>query len=345
MHIVAASPAASLMGVLPVTLQLSTGLTAFLAQQPPCTVAIDYPASFPIRPTQIVRDHFAHDHEYEDALLAAIAKSGHEVAFVDSVSFLERQEKLLLLAFDLAPKGLNHYCDNRPTSQNSGLTDESSLRALYRLSVDAFYTREIARTNYLIEQIAALKPGIAICGHRVARALYWRSEELGLPVESYSEETSELFGESHFEAKAIPEQESAIEKTVKRAFNAVEHGRITPEKTPQFIGTWREEVPAEGLFELYINGVFDGKVYGNIEDALGSASFVGRITQDRIAIQKWYDEQAHESGALREPITYEGSLNGARFTGKYTCGPERGEFWLAPFTEELAREITIPQKY
>lgn len=347
-HIVSASPVGSLLDVVSIPLQPSRGLLAFLAAQPRgSTVAVDQFAEVPAEFSPAVNQYLIDSGPYRAALFAAIHNCGHTLLCIDDLSFITRQETLLQRAFDMAPDGLHMYRADRPSAECSGLSDPAQNQALYRLLVDAFYIRVIERTNFLIDAVVEAKPTVAILTPLVAPELYRRSHERGLPVESFNREIEVLDvyapdeSTPHFESKVFPDMDVALPTTVQRARFAVDLGRILPDRTPDYIGTWRPSVPAEGLFEMYVTERRGDAIFGSIEDSLGSAGFDGRITDNEVGFEKFYDDQAVRSGGISSEILYSGKKTGGRYHGSYGARREQGDFWLAPFHPDIAASMRI----
>ena len=59
------------------------------------------------------------------------------------------------------------------------------------------------------------------------------------------------------------------------------------ERTPDYIGTWNLVIPAQGLFEVYLDKK-NGGMTGRIEDTLGTAIFTGVISKKTATFMKKY---------------------------------------------------------
>jgi len=110
-----------------------------------------------------------------------------------------------------------------------------------------------------------------------------------------------------------------LREHIKRKYRAVTASRIDPSRKPDYIGTWDLEVPAHGLFEVYIddrNG--DGAFNGHVEDAYGQAGITGHTTDGAISFTKTYSRNAKRLGGENNPVFYVGSRTSDGYEGNFT---------------------------
>lgn len=207
-------------------------------------------------------------------------------------------------------------------------------RTLYRLTVEAEYLDVIQREKTFLERIRATQPKVVIMGQGHTDFLIANGQEFssrGITVANYRKEAlslppSFLFSEDRNVSGVLLEDSSPnpqiiVERTcLKRQSRALTEGRVT-DGSPDFIGTWDVEIPARGLFEVYL----DSKQSGRIEDCLGTATFVGEIGPERIDFTKGYLPEESLKTSYHDVINYSGRLVGKDYEGVYKVGiaPER----------------------
>ena len=207
-------------------------------------------------------------------------------------------------------------------------------RTLYRLTVEAEYLNVIQREKTFLERIQATQPKVVIMGQRHTDFLIANGQEFssrGITVANYRKEAlslhpSFLFSEDRHVSGVLLEDSSPnpqiiVERTcLERQLRAVTEGRVT-DGSPNFIGTWDVEIPARGLFEVYLESGMSGR----IEDCLGTATFVGEIGPERVDFIKGYHPEESSGAAYHDVINYSGRLVGQNYEGVYKVGrePER----------------------
>ena len=183
----------------------------------------------------------------------------------------------------------------------------------YALKTEWEFSHIIKREKYLLQRIKKTKPQIVLLGRGhtdYLRAKPDITEKLGIKFKAYAaEETPDLQAlrgdllfcmseempsnsgsTAEFLSRHIPPnpfvQDPAFDRctvlaerdSLERRYNAVKTGRITNgERKPDYIGAWQLDIPARGLFELFIYERDDNHVSGLIEDTLGMATFTGNF--------------------------------------------------------------------
>ncbi len=114
-------------------------------------------------------------------------------------------------------------------------------------------------------------------------------------------------------------------------------------KSPDFMGIWITSNNEKGYFFINILKNDQGKIFGTIEDTLGSATFDGEITPNKIIFDKKY---IHSNGIKpAEPIHYEGKKSCSIYEGNYkalmTCFEiyNQGTFILEPYKPSITLDI------
>ncbi len=236
-------------------------------------------------------------------------------------------------------------------------------REIYGLNTELDYTYVIRREEKLLENIARSQPAVVFVGAAHSDFFVSQREELakrGIVFDSYYRE--ELFAYPLFyepeditarlNVKPVLDEETLrLRQLLPRRYAALTAGRILPDKTPKFIGTWDTRLPAQGLFEVYVKAENNGRIRGTIEDILGSAQFKGGVIAKPVNMQdgdmigvleksigftKKYDEAAVKNGGAKQPIEYLAIWNAEKglYEGKFSVtGSEReNNFWLKEFT-------------
>ncbi len=98
--------------------------------------------------------------------------------------------------------------------------------------------------------------------------------------------------------------------------------------TPDYIGTWDMQVPARGLFEVYLG---DDGINGTIEDCLGTARFSGKISSDVAVFVKEYGDDKSSADAARDGVMYAGVSKGEIIAGEFRIYNEGGKFRMYKF--------------
>ncbi|KKT66052.1 MAG: hypothetical protein UW61_C0032G0003 [Candidatus Curtissbacteria bacterium GW2011_GWC1_44_33] len=204
-------------------------------------------------------------------------------------------------------------------------------RSLYRLDVETDYLYLFQRERTFLEKIQAAQPQIVIMGKGHTDFLITNRQEFssrGITVACYQRETlsrppsficdldKHVYGEILEDSS--PDPQILIERNcLERKMRAVTEGRVT-NGSPDFIGTWDVEIPARGLFEVYLDS-------GTIEDCLGTAMFVGEITPEKVDFTKGYLPDESSEAAYHDVINYYGGPVVGGYEGVYKVGrePER----------------------
>lgn len=113
---------------------------------------------------------------------------------------------------------------------------------------------------------------------------------------------------------------------------AIFETRITG-RTPDYIGTWDPDVPANGLFEMFIDRRDGYDISGTIEDTDGTADFKGGFYGDIILFSMRY-RKGHEQEKDSPPLAFEGVLKDGRVSGTYAIKDTSvaGRFEMSEFS-------------
>lgn len=232
----------------------------------------------------------------------------------------------------------------------------------HKFNIEVQYIREIVRDEKMLETIAKhpdMKLAIVGRGHEnhwVSNfgLLSERGIEIGMNMsDAYNGEINhyEFFAASEHESSIHRQAELTIglppdlkmialrEKTI-RLYSAATKNRVFPDKKPDFVGTWDVNIPARGLFEIYITEreEFCGStiIKGTIEDVNGSAEFAGNIKDNEMMFNKTYSEDAIRAGGVSGNINFSGRLEGKEYRGFFVCTNYHGykdKFSMEPFQE------------
>lgn len=204
------------------------------------------------------------------------------------------------------------------TELTTGGVPERVMQQIYRVQTEADYLFVFEREEKIFDRIRETQPDIVILGRGHTDPLLVDPEAFSRRGISVGEQkTEEVFfppwhwdvPEKGFERAYIawqpePDEKLLLERTlIKRRYRAITEGRVMEGKTPDFIGTWDTQVPARGLFELYLES---NGVKGVIEDCLGTATFVGVISSRSTTFIKEYDTSKSGEKAVRGQVFYEG---------------------------------------
>ncbi len=217
----------------------------------------------------------------------------------------------------------------------------------YNDTSESKYIHGIEREEKMLENIIKAQPDVVIVSSGFSDYWITQAKELekkGFAIESYARdqlpddyEPVNYFGNNiaHalFVRNPLPDIKSLAEREhLIRKYNAVKQGRILPDKTPDWIGSWDDRT-AEGLFEVYVDSKQGTGMRGTIEDVFGSASFTSITTDGVFYIFKVYSKEAKSIGASKSPVVYKCEMtNEVILKGRYHFERGRGEFWMKKFT-------------
>jgi len=290
---------------------------------------------------------------YWQALLDECLKRRLEPVFLDSFELLAQNTRLRLDSAKLNSKAngvLKRYAKRKGlTVENCRFPERTMGRALefvrsaYALETEAEYMHIVGREGEILRKIAQTNPDVVIMGASHTDFFAARPEEVakfGVKFESYAREDFEeglnvevmlRYGERlhHVPIRLIqnaqPQEELLVERdqTI-RKHNAARFGRIFPERKPRFVGTWNRNIPAAGLFEVYMKSETEtpeGRViFGKIEDIIGTASFIGSLREEHIRFRKEYTDTSKRAGGSRYPIDYDADFREGRYVGVANLG-------------------------
>ena len=205
---------------------------------------------------------------------------------------------------------------------------------LYEEQVERDYIFQVEREEALFKAISEKKPTVVILGEGHVKNFRDRqqdlSQSLGIKVRGYKFEQNKIinpFMQNNSSGLFDDEQSLDFDRQfmVRRQYKAVKELRIMPDRTPDFIGYWDVDILARGVFEVYVDKEKDG-FCGTIEDIMGTATFRGSLTDNKLRFEKVYDPDKSSMNALHGIITYE---------AKRICnGSYRGSFHNFPYSRQ-----------
>jgi len=151
-------------------------------------------------------------------------------------------------------------------------------------------------------------------------------------------ELSNSNNDNRLERLTDPNQQIIELEMRQRFIKAKELRRITPEKTPDFIGNFDNDYP-RGIFEMFIKERDGNNIKGEVEDCFGTATFEGFFNNNTISFIKHYIPEKSSVDASESDIEYEGLLIGDKYCGEYVFTDNHkfgGEFSMAKdFSNQL----------
>lgn len=227
---------------------------------------------------------------YWDRIQRVARRNSLDVQYLDNIAFYVTQVEKILEAQALFERGSRRVEGN--LNKHLGY-----MRASHRAGVEAEYAFQVEREDAILERIAELKPTVAIVGQGHGDVFVDRLEELsrrGITIGAYLAEDSTLptlslehplYERAILNEHPIPERELVVQRElIERKHRAATMGRVLANGAPDFIGTWNLRIPAQGLFELYLDANGDGR----IEDILGTATAATVIDGDKVVFDKRY---------------------------------------------------------
>lgn len=225
----------------------------------------------------------------------------------------------------------NALYDQLRSAQMTDNEEEASklFPLIYANEVKRDYIHLFDREEAIFKRIEATKPTIAIIG-RGHSDPYLQDDNFvngRFVVGEYRAET--VFhepwhwnsGEPRYDRAELSHLREPMDRViverelVARRYRTVTEGRVMAEGRPDYIGTWEPRIPAQGLFEIYLNP--DGQT-GRIEDGLGTASFEGKIWDGEVAgFGKRYAKDSDRRGEDAS-IVYEARFQNGEFVGLYS---------------------------
>lgn len=200
---------------------------------------------------------------------------------------------------------------------------ERVMQQMHKVRVEAEYMFNFGREEKLWDRIQETQPTVAILGRGHTDPLLldpaplnergisvgeYRLEEVFMPAWWYLDFSGRKHDRANITDRLEPDEKILLERELlKRRYRAVMEGRVMAEKTPDYIGTWDTQVPARGLFEVYLD---DEGARGTIEDCLGTASFLGMITADVAIFGKKYYRDKSSDKVVQGKVYYNGGASG-----------------------------------
>lgn len=282
---------------------------------------------------------------YWQSIVNQCVANGLQPVFLDDTEFIrastrkrEQARKLDRKSGQLYRKSKAIYGDKIP--EHTRAKGIGLIREAYRLEQEAWYINTIARESPILRKIAETKPYVVVMGAGHTDFFMANPEEIakfGFKFESYAREAFEeglsamallaysdgplSMSPPRLIQNAEPDRVSiASRNQIIRRYNAAVLGRIIPDGKPDFIGTWDLDIPARGLFEMYLakdetkaNGIRE--ISGTIEDVIGTAAFTGTIASNTFNFKKDYDSIARQSGGIDGTLNYSAQLEKGKYSG------------------------------
>jgi len=254
-----------------------------------------------------------------------------EVVFLDDMELLTAAAKKQVKSQKLTQELLDGYDDD---------ADFWRLRrASYEAEIDSRIIHEILRERKIAENIKLLRPDVVIIGkgHGDLFATSKRVRtQLGLEILRYDSERIPDDDEPITFETSISQVEKTDRRLLIRAFHGVKDGRISPKRTPAYIGVFQTAgvyTPEEGVFEVYPDQ--SGQFSGTISDTFGDATFSGAITGETVQFDKRYIPERAKETAIGRTLQYTGQMKGDAYIGNYEAGMGYGNFILVPYSENM----------
>jgi len=326
----------------------STSFREELKQFPEGTkVALEWFEKTPYHLVINDEDYELNDRYWPD-IVSLCKERKFEIVYIDDLELLRKHLEKSAEARAKKDTSLNLWHDNgflfpEYIEQESQRMSKESYDDL----TEARYIHGIEREEKMLENIIRAQPDVVIVSSGFSDYWLTKAKELekkGFAIESYARdqipdnyEPLNHFGNNIAHAlfirNPLPDIKSLAEREqLIRKYNAVKKGRILPDKTPDWIGSWDDRT-SEGLFEVYVDSKQGTGMMGTIEDVFGSASFTSITTDGIFYIFKVYSKEAKSIGASKSPVVYKCEMtNEDVLKGKYHFEHRKGEFWMKKFT-------------
>jgi hypothetical protein len=205
------------------------------------------------------------------------------------------------------------------------------------------YILEVEREQYLVDRVKQENPDVVVLGvgHTDPLILTDGLLEVGLGEVNYYKEEWDFdlmlnYDNTPLDAIGYISQTPDPERlkhrqSLARRHSSVSLGRILPEKTPDFIGTWNPDCRPAGLFEIYLDHLQGGPPYQMvIEDNIGTANGFGGVALGEVGFNKNYIPSKSVKGAASGTILYRGRLgdNGIYYGQFNNSSGIRGQFTM-----------------
>ncbi|VVB81987.1 Uncharacterised protein [uncultured archaeon] len=223
-------------------------------------------------------------------------------------------------------------------------------REIYECQVNASYADFIAPNAHVLGRIKETEPLVVVV-NKPRADLFWFKPEyarlFGVSFNSYSSEELPKFEQDalinvaenfRFLPANVLSAEPAKNPKILAYFNslvrqkkAIDEKRISDCK-PDFMGTFDLSVPERGLFELHVKKRNRTCWEGTIEDAIGSATFVGFFDKKKAEFTRHYDASAVLLGAPFGNIAHRAYREGDKYVGTFVHPDVKGCFEMKEFS-------------
>src|SRR3989338_7003639 len=269
---------------------------------------------------------------YWNAIIEACQRYGKEVCFLGDFDTYKNIWTLIHRELKIKQRILELGIDS-PEAQ-------PLFAERYAAQVLAEHAMVIGQDEALLKNIERYLPRIVIVGDAHANYFAAAQDQNGLSVGCYDREDVDeynvaiaiydnpdalFFGLSRtfqnaYKRNAKPNRDFLLlREHITRQHRAVITGRALMNGKPDYIGTWDQEVPAHGLFEVYIDGRNGNEgFHGHVEDAYGQAGVTGHTTEDAISFTKTYSRGAKRLGGASNPIFYVANATPDGYKGSFT---------------------------
>ncbi len=285
---------------------------------------------------------------YWQRLVDACILNNLDPVFLDSAEHMKQNTRKRIEASELEEKANSLVEENIVDGELPSEIEEQVLqlvRESYRLEQEAWYVHSIQREEAMLEKIAKTKPEVVVLGEGHTDFFIKfpeTGERNGVRFEEYAKEdftkgldpyTLLAYSSGELEhiplgliQNAIPDESVLAQRDqIIRKHNAASEGRIIMNGRPTFVGTWDSQIPAKGLFEMYVEKDTEEEpgvrsISGTMEDVIGTAFFDGAITHDAISFTKEYERASVDAGAFPRPMYYVAKLEDGVYSGKINTG-------------------------
>lgn len=277
---------------------------------------------------------------YWERILKTCEEKKLDVVYLDDMKSLVEHSRLVVKLLKLE-KEMGEL-EEKPKDEQVKKEIERLNGEIFLVDTEFNYVHQVKRERKILKKIQKARPEVVLVGAGHGDVFFSQRGELakkGIAIDSYARENviSDMFNPQLGTANILDREASPDEDIlssigyVRRAYFAVKFGRVVPQKTPQFIGTWRVKMPDYGLFEVYVSKRDGERLEGYIEDPFGEASFKGRFTGKTVSFVKEYDDSAAEIGGSSIPLSYQGTYKNGKYEGTFCSSEQSGDFWMRRF--------------
>lgn len=263
------------------------------------------------------------------------------IVYLEDFDTYKKYVRKLLETKTLEQQGWDLYADN-PEFFKTGQAKQLAAQH-YMSETESQYIFVVEREAKILDKIRETNPTVVIIGkghtdyltqntsddNPLSNVEYTREVVFQTPWH-WPEDLQLPYERAHKDYKGEIDPAILLERELLvRKYRAIKEKRITEGFKPDFVGTWDLDLPARGLFEVFVEGSRFG---GRIEDTLGTAVFEGTINDTEVSFVKGYDPEKSSPEATPKPVRYAGNLVHGQYEGQYEVANTRisGSFTLKP---------------